>query len=858
MKSPQLSFSQLLRLALAESRGAGKRFVFFVICLAIGVGAIMTIKSFSNILEQAIQRESKALLAADIEIKSSWPQSPEDRAYQKEALPPGTEFLFIKELHAMTRFPDPKRAGHQANLLVELKSVPATPPFYPFYGTLVTNPSGPLSELLADHGALVEPNFLVKSNLKVGDRFQLGEVTARITAVIEGEPDRISRAFSIGPRVMVSNTTLEQAKLIAPGSRVKNKTLVHLPESFPLEKGVALLERGLQDKAASIRTYKDMESSLTGAIDRMSKYLGSVGVIALLMGGIGVAMIIRTFMAQKMDTIAILNCLGATSRTVLYVYLIQALLLGLTGSLTGVGIGYALQYSLPEKMSDLLNLQVNPGFHWEPAVQSLLLGLLTTMLFTVWPLIRAVRTRPLRLFRHIAEEEELSRGSRRQRWTMGILFSLGLVAIVFWQAESIKRGLVFLSILAVSTLLLAGVAILFLKAIRKMPPSPLMTRRYGLANLYRPNNQAVSIITALGMGIMLVLSIHLIQMDMIAMLNKNTENKPPNYFFIDIQKNQVDVYKRIIDSFGAEARQETTPLVRSRLFSIDGNRSDQWDYKNRHAEEWFINREFVLTYRVDAPPDGNEVIKGEWWTPEEGKQALVSLEEDAARRLDAHIGSELVMDIQGIHVSATVHNIRRVDWRNMRTNFYMVFSPGALEGAPVTFVSTVYVPRRMELQLQQAVVDALPNVTALGTRDIVESIENVVNKLLTLVDFMSAFAIASGLFILSGAVASTKFRRLKEAAILKTLGARRRMVAAILGYEYGTLGVVAAAVGVLLSIGTSWAVMEYIVKSDWHFRMGPLGWSFLAAFMLTTITGILSSVDVLRNKPIHTLRRVDG
>ncbi|CAI2719274.1 ABC transporter permease [Nitrospina watsonii] len=858
MKSSQMTFGQVFRLALTESRGAGKRFLFFVICLAIGVGAIMTIKSFSNILEQAIQRESKALLAADIEIKSSWPQSPEDRAYQKEVLPAGTEFIFLKELHAMTRFPDPKRPGNQANLLVELKSVPATPPFYPFYGTLTTNPSGPLSELLADRGALVEPNFLIKSQLQIGDRFQLGEVEARIAAVIEGEPDRISRAFSIGPRVMVSNATLEQAALIAPGSRVKNKTLVHLPTGFPLEKGVALLERGLQDKAASIRTYKDMESSLTGAIDRMSKYLGSVGVIALLMGGIGVAMIIRTFMAQKMDTIAILNCLGATSRTVFMVYLIQALLLGLSGSLLGVGIGYALQFSLPEKMADLLNLEVTPRFDWEPALQSLSLGLLTTLLFTVWPLIRAVRTRPLRLFRHIAEEEELARGSRRQRWTMGLLFSLGLVAIVFWQAESIKRGLVFLSILIVSALLLAGVALLFLKALRKMPPSPLMTRRYGLANLYRPNNQAVSIITALGMGIMLVLSIHLIQMDMIAMLNKSTENKPPNYFFIDIQKHQVDEYRTIINSFGAEAKEETTPLVRSRLFSIDGRRTDDWDYTNRHAEEWFINREFVLTYRVDPPPGSNEVIKGEWWSKEDAGKALVSLEEDAARRLDAHIGSELVMDIQGIHVTATVHNIRRVDWRNMRTNFYMVFSPGALDGAPVTFVSTVHIPREKELKLQQAVVDALPNVTALGTRDIVESIENVVNKLLTLVDFMSAFAIASGLFILSGAVASTKFRRLKEAAILKTLGARRRAVAAILGYEYGTLGLVAAAVGVLLSVGTSWAVMEYVVKSPWHFRLGPLGWSFLVAFLLTTITGILSSIDVLRNKPIHTLRRVDG
>jgi len=854
----QFSFGQLLRLALSESRGAGRRFLFFVVCLAIGVGAIMTIKSFSGILETSILKESKSLLAADIEIKSSWPPGADDLSVIREVFPAETDVLLQREVHAMARFPDPKRPGKTANLLVELKAIPDAEPAYPLYGKLETNPSGALPVLLADHGALVEPNFLIKAHLEVGDTFQLGTVRARIAGVIVAEPDRLSRAFSIGPRVMVSAKTLDDAKLIAPGSRVKNKTLLRIPDGFPLEKGVTLLQRGWKDKAASIRTYRDMESNLTDSIDRMSKYLGSVGVIALLMGGIGVAMIIRTFMAQKMDTLAILNCLGATSRTVFVVYLLQALILGLTGSLLGVGIGYGMQFLLPSKLAGLLNVSVEPGFNWEPAVQSLMLGLLTTLLFTVWPLIRAVRTRPLRLFRHIAEEEELSKGSRWQRWSMGFLFALGLIAMVFWQAESIRRGLVFLGILGVSTLLLAGVAVLFLKLLRKMPPPKSMTRRYGLANLYRPNNQAVSIITALGMGIMLVLTIRLIQMDMVAMLNKNTEIKPPNYFFIDIQRHQTETYKKVIQTFGSDVKEELTPLVRSRLHSIDDRRIDQWQYKNRPQEEWFINREFVLTFSKAPPKRDNEIVLGKWWNEDEASQALVSLEQDAARRLGAELGSQLTVDIQGIKVTAKVHNIRKVDWRNIRTNFYMIYSPGALKGAPVTFVSTVHVSRENELALQQAVVDALPNITALGTRDIVETVENVVRKLLTLVDFMSAFAIASGLFILSGAVASTKFRRLKEAAILKTLGAKRSVVASILGYEYATLGIVAGSIGVLLSVGTSWAVMEYTVKSPWYFRLEPLGWALIVAVVLTTLTGILSSLDVLRNKPIHTLRRAEG
>jgi putative ABC transport system permease protein len=590
----------------------------------------------------------------------------------------------------------------------------------------------------------------------------------------------------------------------------------------------------------------------------MGKYLGSVGVIALLMGGIGIAMIIRTFMAQKLDTIAILNCLGATSRTVFKVYLLQAVLLGLIGSGLGVTLGYALQYLLPSKLAGLLNIQFEPGFLWVPAVQSLSMGLLTTLLFTLWPLIRAVRTRPLRLFRHIAEEEELAKGSRRQRWIMGALFALGLAALIIWQAESVKRGMVFLIALAVSAGLLAGISALLLKTLRTLPPSKRMTRRYGLANLYRPNNQAVSIITALGIGIMLVLSIRLVQMDMIDMLNKNTDIKPPNFFFIDIQRSQTETFKKVVRQTAPDAKLELTPLVRSRLHSIDGRTIENWQYQNKHEEEWFITREFVLTYMEGEPPQDNIIIEGRWWNQEESKLAQVSLEKDAARRLGATLGSQLTVDIQGIPITAEVTSIRKVSWRNIRTNFYMIYSPGALAQAPVTYVGTVSLDQTQEMALQAAVVDALPNITALSTRDIVETVESVVNKLLTLVDFMSGFAIVSGLFILSGAIASTKFRRLKESAILKTLGAKRSVVASILGYEYAMLGVIAATIGVLLSAGLSWAVMEYIVKSDWHLRVVPLGWALVTAVILTTVTGILSSLDVLRNKPVHTLRKVDA
>ena len=858
MNSAQISFPKLITLTLAELRGAWKRMTFFILCIAIGVCAVMTIKSFSNMVQETIQAQAKGLLAADIAIKGSWEQGKEDLAYQTKTLPIGTEFLFIKELHGMVQYKTTTIPEKSGSLITELKSIPLSGPQYPFYGELKNNPDRPLQELLKGNSAVVESSFLIKTGLHLNDEFLLGKIKLKITGIVISEPDRISRAFSIGPRLFISRASLDKAGLIQPGSRIKHRTLIKIPDNIDIEKAVMLLERGLPDKTISIRTYKDMQSSLSSSIERMGQYLGALGVIALLMGGIGVAMIVRTFMAQKLDTVAIMNCLGASSRTLLKVYLFQATLVGVVGSILGIVVGFFLTYLLPSKMEGLINYQLEPSFYFIPAMQSFLLGLVTTVLFCIWPLLRAVRTRPLRLFRRNFEEEELTTGTHKDRWVAGLIVSLGLAVMICWQAESLKRGLVFLSAFGVSIAVFAFASMLLLKVLKVLPKPGSIAIRYGMSNLKRPNSEAASIITCLGMGIMLILTVRLVQMDMLAMLNKNTEINPPNYFFIDIQKDQKETFIQVLDQVAPEADHSITPLVRSRLHSIDEKLRTNWQYKDKQREEWFINREFALTYMEGPPPKDNEIIEGQWWNKERGKNAEVSLEQDAAKRLGANIGSQLTIDIQGIPVSAEVTSIRSVNWRNMRTNFYMIFSPGALAGAPITYVATVNVSNEKELKLQNAVVKALPNVTALSTRDIVNTVESTVSKLTTLVNFMSGFAIAAGLFILSGSIASTKYRRLRESAVLKILGAKRKMVASILGFEYATLGIMAALIGILLAQGLSWAVMKYIIKSSWHLQPGIILSAFCFGVVLTITTGILSSLDVIKNKPLKTIRETES
>ena len=856
MIKKNFSLLQLFSLALAESRGAWRRFVFFVVCIAIGVGAMMTVKSFSSLIGTAIQGESKGLLAADLEIKSRWEQNLDDIKFQKAALPPETQFQFIKELHAMALYSETN--GGKASLLVELKSIPAQAPFYPMYGSIESTPSHPLENMLAGYGAVVDPAFLLRTNLKIGNSFQLGKIRVRINGTITKEPDRITRAFSIGPRVFISHPTLKKADLIQIGSRVKHRTLIRLPKTIPLENALIILEKGLTDKSLSLRSYKNMESSINDSIERMGQYLKALGIIALLMGGIGVAMIIRTFMAQKLDTIAILNCLGASPRVVLRIYFLQSLLLGFLGSLIGVVLGYGVQFLLPSKLSELTRLNLEPEFYWTPALHSFALGMITTILFCTLPLLRASKTKPLRLFRRNFEEE-LSLGTLWERRTFSLFFIFIITAIVIWQAGSIKHGIIFILALGISALLLTGFAVLLIKGLQQLPSSVNMLRHYGLTNLHRPNNQTSSIVTCLGMGIMLVLTVRLVQMDMIAMLKENKEINPPNYFFIDIQSDQTETFTKTLDLIAPKAERNLIPLIRSKFYGIDGHLAKNWPYKNKRKEEWFITRNFVTTVMEGGElPKDNVITQGSWWQKKDASIPQVSLEEDAAERLGAKIGSQLTMDIQGIKITAPVTSIRKVNWRNMRTNFYMIFSSGALEGAPITYVATVNVPESKELELQHAVVNALPNITALSTRDIVDTIEGVVNNLKTLVDFMSAFTIIAGLIILSGSVASTKYRRLKESAVLKILGAKRNKIAGILGVEYATVGVLASIIGVGLSSGLSWAVMKYLVKAPWHPRLDVMLWTLALSIFLTTFTGIISSVDVLKNKPLKTLRQIDG
>ena len=852
---------------MAECRGSWHRLIFFIACIAIGVGAVMSVKSFSANIANSIQRESKSLIASDIEIRGSWPLSDEELKIVTQLTEGYTHVQTVVELKAMALI-ESAEDRPSSSMLVELKAVPKN---YPYYGNIEVFPDAPFQTLLLGNSALVEKSFLVKSNLKIGDYFQLGGKRLSVNGVIKREPDRAITLFSLGPRVMISSKVLDETKLIQPGSRIRYRTQVKIPQGIAVKPLVSKLKMGFSGSGVKIQSYQEAQPALRESLKKFELFLGSIGVIALLVGGVGIAMITSTFLHLKLINIAILKCLGVQTLQILKVYLIQVMFLGLTGSLLGIAGGFGLQGLVGSGINRYFSVVIVNQWVWKPAFEALILGMVTTFIFSVWPLLNARRTPPAMLLRQDDNESGFGVSTEmkpyRNKWLfifrnfntlypdrllVVTIAGLGLALITFWQAGSFKAGFIFFSGMIGATAILIFVTRVILKFLKRLPKPRSITSRYGITNIYRPHSQAVSIVTAVGVGVMLILTVQLIQSDLLDFIDKNAPVDAPNFFFIDIQPDQVKRFENSVKKIPEARLTSMVPIIRSRLHAVADKPIKEMKFDNQQTKRFF-HREFVLTY-TDTLPEENIVIEGQWWGNSEENFPTVSVERDAANTFGVSLGSQVTLNIQGTFVTSTVTSIRRVNWNNRRTNFYMILSPGSVKNLSYNFVATAQVPEEDELALQTFVAESLPNVTAISTRQILMRAREVLDRISLLVRMLSVFTITTGLVILSGAIASTKFRRMREAAILKTVGATKRAIAGILGYEYLLLGLIAGGVGSLLSILFSYGIDKHLVRLDWGFRPLPIIIAVMATVFLVWVIGLLSSWSILKNKPLQTLR----
>ncbi|MCZ6729178.1 MAG: ABC transporter permease [SAR324 cluster bacterium] len=825
-----------------ETRASWKRQLLFVLSIAAGVGGLVAVKSFSYGMEEAIRVEARSLMASDLSLSSHRTFDSAEREALRRLESRGAEVTYNTGFAAMALVLPGERAH-----LVDVRAVGKG---YPFYGEVETRSGRSLRELLRDDTVLVHPVALTQLGVRVGERLRIGEREFRIAGVIKREPDRPVQFLALGPQVLMTDAGGRATGLIQPTSHVHYQALVKLPPPFDPLAVARELKENLPGRSARIRAYDESQPRVRRFLDRLTDYLKLVGLAALMLGGIGVSGAIRSFLGQKMDTLAILKCLGATSRHLFAVYLLQSMALGLAGSFAGAAIGLGAQIVLLDMLSPFLPTTFAPAISLQAALEGVLLGLITTLWFALPPLLLVRRVRPARVFRR---QVEAAPAARLRHTVLSVVSALVLVGgLAVWQLGASKLTAIALGGLVATFLVLQFAAWGALLLLRRLPKPASFVWKQGLASLYRPGNQTSAIVVSLGLGVLLVLAVFLIQHDLLRQVTANPPERQPNLFLIDIQKSQREEVGTLLAETGAQGI-EMIPVVRGRMRALNGERLQLDKIANPELRR-ILGFEFAFTYR-GALSDGESLIEGRFERDPAVAGAQVSIAEWWADATGLGPGDTVTVDIQGIPVHATITSVRHIDWTNRRANFSFVFLPGALEKAPQMFVAAVRVegPER-QADLQRKLVMRLPNVSVIDIAAILRSIQEIIDRIGTVIQFMAVFCIAVGLVILMGAIGTTKYERIREAVLFKTLGATRHAVARVLATEYLLIGTLAGLVGSLAAAGLSWGLVRFVFEGQWELMPLP----YLAAWGGTSLVimaaGLASSLDVLLKKPLQVLR----
>jgi putative ABC transport system permease protein len=834
-----------LVLAWRETRGGWRHFLGFFACVALGVTALTSVGTLAANVDRALSREARTLMGGDLELRAARPLEADAAGAVEQLVRDGATATHVRELVGMAR--DPAR---ETSLLVELKAVE---PAYPLYGRLEVEPRRPIAELLAGGGAVVQADLLGRLGVKVGDRIAIGDAPVTIRGVIGKEPDA-PVGFALGPRVLIGADTLEATGLVRPGSRVRYRTLLRLPEALGAREQRETIAREIGDPAVRVTAFNEAQPGLRRFFTQMTTYLGLVGLVSLLVGGIGVASSVATFVRRQRPTIAILKCLGASFPTLLASYLLQTQVVALAGSAAGLGLGTLAQPLIVTVVAGALPIEVasrpDPG----TLARAAAMGMLTALLCALWPLLGIRDVRPSLLLR--AEVEPIP---RRRPWLPALPVVAGLAGLVLWQAGSWKLAGIFAGASAGALALLLVLARGVAAVVRGRPRLAGLAWRQGLANLARPGGQTAGVIVALGVGVMLLVSIALLESSLGRQIDHEQRREAPSFFFIDIQPDQREGFARVVTGAGAGAAPALTPVVRSRLTAINGQPVTR-EMVRRHRggpdgdAAWYLRREYVLTYAAELPAT-NTLVTGRWWGAGDGSRPLVSVEEAAAKNLGLKLGDRLTFDVQGVPVEAEVTSVRKVDWQTLSTNFFMILSPGALDGAPGTWVATVRVPPAAEARLQGAVVAAFPNVTAIPVRDVLDRVGTMLDQMALAIRVMALFSIGTGLVVMVSALAATRYARLRESVIWRTLGATRGVVARIFAVEYACLGAAAGVGGSLLALALSWIVLHFVLEVPWSFALPPLVLGVSLTIALALTVGLLATFRLLGQKPLAVLRQ---
>jgi len=843
------------KIASREARASRTKFLFVILAVAAGVGSLTGVRGFSTAFRSALLRDARTLMAADLSARLFGMPTADQMAVIRELETRGVRSTQVTETVTMV-----SSAAVAEPALISIKAV--DPQVYPFYGTVTLNPPRTLAAALTANNIAVSNDLLLRLKVNVGDTVRAGGQEFRIAAVVDTEPDRMSGSLNVGPRVMMSREGLERTGLILPGSRAAQRFLFRLtPKSPGVEETRLILKYTFPD--AQVIDFRETHPTITRGLDRATMFLSLVSLIALIVGALGVATAMHSHLQQRMDSIAIMKCLGARSGQIIRIYVAQTLALGLAGGVAGITLGLAIQKIFPSLIARYFQLQIDVAWDGVAALQGLVAGLLTTLLFTLPPLLSIRRVHPgLVLRREMPESKpgwrERLRNSRSS-WLVAGLILCGLGGIAAWLSDGTARdgvrlGAYFIGSIVVSLLALSVVAWALLRSLQGFLRSAAGARlpanlRHGMANLYRPGNQARAVLVALGLGVMFSLTIYLVQHSMLADIARSAPPGMPNVFLVGITPDQKDAVQKLIAAQpGVEHAPEIVSSVQIKIVTVNGAPIESLTLEGRGRRY----RQTGSATWSDVKPEHTDILSGAWWTG--GQTARVSVAEEAARTLNVRPGSHIQFSSFGRTIDAEVAAIHRTEQIRPGASNEFIFDRASLDGLPANYFGGVRVKAAAVPALQRVAYEKFPTMTVINAADVLKIVQDVVDQIALVIRFISLFTILAGVIILASSVAGTRFRRIREVVILKTLGATRKKVAGIFSVEFLILGAVAGLMGSLLATGFSSLLLKRFFEGQFRFDPLPNLVAIAVTAIVANTAGWLASFRILERKPLEALR----
>ncbi len=841
-------------LAWRESRTARRRLLLYMSSISLGVAALVAIDSFSANIIQSVKDQSRAIMGGDISFSSNKPYPPAIDSLFDSLSRRGVAFARVTTFPSMAVVP--RTTGTR---FVQVRGVTDN---YPFYGAIITEPAGRWPMLHQGANAIVDPALLTSLNARVGDTLKLNFGTFTIVGSIKDVPGAAGIAEMLGPRVYIPAKYIAETQLLVFGSIADRSVLAKLPRGVDPDKFIKPLKARLDQQQLRSRTVTQSEMATADAIENLSDFIGIVGLVALLLGGIGVASGVRAFVARKIDTVAVLRCLGATSGQVLSIYVAQAAVMGLAGAAFGAALGVAIQFGLPLVLTGILPIDVQVTLVPGAVLTGVAVGGWIALIFALRPLLALRNVSPLQTLRRDTDADVL-----RMRWTdvpriaVNVAMVLSVVLIALTRAQTARQAIAMSVATGFAILALTASAAFLSWAARK----GLRTRwpyvvRQGVANLYRPGNQTRAVALALGFGAFLVSTLYLVQNNLLRRFTTVAAESRGNVIFFDVQQDQEAGLDSIVRSNGHRVV-TVAPVVTMRIAAINGKKVSDMKPVPRGKQgraSWALRREFRSTYR-DKPAASETIVAGKWFSDRTLKTAAdtgeISLEEGIAKELDVKLGDVIAWNVQGVEMPTRITSLRKVVWTRFEPNFFVVFPAPMLEAAPKQYLLLAQVkdPEAVTL-LQREVVNRFSNISSIDLTAIKRTVDRIVERVSLAIRFMALFSLAVAVPVLFSAVSATRRARVREGVLLKTLGATRGQIARILLAEYSLLGVLGGFTGMLLSIAGGWAVVRYIFKTPFAPSLLPIAGIAAAVLGLTLLIGLLAGRDVFRETPIAALR----